>query len=103
MARAIQRPAARRDFIIHYAYLAEKASVETAQRFREAVEATYAELAAMPGMGSPGKVRQGKHAGVRLWRVRGFENYLIAYREHPRGVAIERLFHASQDYQRVLL
>jgi hypothetical protein len=40
MARAIQRPAARRDFLIHYAYLAEKASSETARRFREAVEAT---------------------------------------------------------------
>ena len=54
-------------------------------------------------MGSPGRVRQGKHAGVRLWRVRDFENYLIAYRAHPVGVAVERLFHAKQDYRRVLV
>jgi plasmid stabilization system protein ParE len=73
MARAIQRPAARRDFIIHYVYLAEHAGLGTAKRFRVAVEATYAELAKMPGMGAPGKVRQGKHAGVRIWRVRDFE------------------------------
>jgi len=102
MARAVQRPAARRDFIIHYVYLAENGGLETAKRFRLAVEKTYAELAEMPGMGAPGKVRQGKHSGVRLWRVRDFEAYLIAYRPHRGGVAIERLVHAKQDYERVL-
>src|ERR1700680_1018710 len=102
MARAVQRTTARRDFINHYVYLAENAGVETAHRFRLAVESTYSDLAEMPGLGSPGKVRQGKHRSVRLWRVRGFEEYLIAYRPHPSGVAIERLIHAKQDYQRVL-
>ena len=102
MARAVQRIAARRDFIIHYAYLVEHASLDTAKRFRAAVESTYGELAAMPEMGAPGKVRRGKHAGVRMWRVRDFDEYLIAYRPHPGGVAIERLIHAKQDYQRVL-
>ena len=41
MARAVQRTAARRDFIIHYAYLLENAGRDVARRFREAVEATY--------------------------------------------------------------
>jgi len=102
MARAVQRTSARRDFIIHYSYIAERAGVGTAHRFRLAVEATYAELAAMPEMGWPGKVRRGKHEGLRIWRVRGFEEYLIAYRPRRGGVAIERLVHAKQDYQRVL-
>jgi plasmid stabilization system protein ParE len=102
MAHAVQRTAARQDFIIHYAYLLEHAGLDTAKRFRQAVERTYAELAEMPGLGAPGKVRRGKHAGVRLWKVRDFENYLIAYRSHRAGVAIERLVHAKQDYQRVL-
>lgn len=87
MARAVQRPAARRDFILHYVYLAENASIDTAKRFRESVQKTYAELAEMPGMGTPGKVRQGQHAGVRIWRVRDFEQYLIAYRP---GAQVER-------------
>jgi toxin ParE1/3/4 len=89
MAQAVRRPAARRDFINHYVYLAENASLETAKRFRNAVEATYLDLAKMPHMGSPGKIRAGKHAGVRLWRVRDFENYLIAYRPHRGGIAID--------------
>jgi len=42
-------PAARRDFIIHYAYIAEHAGLDVSKRFRESVEATYAALAKMPG------------------------------------------------------
>ena len=102
MPRVVQRPAARQDFIIHLAYLAERASPETARRFREAVDRTYIDLARRPEMGVPGKVAVGKHSGVRLWRVRGFREYLIAYRPHSEGVAIERLIHAKQEYHRVL-
>jgi len=102
MARVVQRPAARRDFTIHCAYLAEKAGLHTAKRFRDAVEATYAEPAHMPEIGVPGKIKQGRYAGVRLWHVRDFENYLIAYVPRQGGVGIERLIHAKQDYLRVL-
>ena len=45
MARAVQRPAARRDFVIHYVYLAENAGLDVAKRFRQAVESAYAQLA----------------------------------------------------------
>jgi plasmid stabilization system protein ParE len=87
MPRAVQRNAARRDFIIHYAYLLEHAGLTTAQSFREAVEQTYTELAEMPDMGAAGKVPHGKRAGVRLWswRVRDFEDYIVAYRHHRVG------------------
>ena len=43
-----------------------------------------------------------KHAGVRIWRIREFEEYLIAYQPRRGGVAIERLIHAKQDYRRIL-
>jgi plasmid stabilization system protein ParE len=102
MALPVQRIAARRDFIVHYAYLAERSGFETARRFRQAVESTYAKLAEMPGLGSPGKITKGKYAEVRLWRVSGFEEYLIAYRIRSGGIAIERLIHAKRDYQRML-
>ena len=102
MARAVQRPAARRDFIVHYVYLAENAGMDVAKRFRQAVESAYARLAEMPRMGAPARVRQRKHAGVRIWRIREFEEYLIAYKPRRGGVAIERLIHAKQDYRRVL-
>ena len=96
--RAIQRPAARRDFTSHYVYIAEHANLEVAKRFRAAVERTYSELSRMPEMSSPRQLREGRHTGIRLWPVRGFRNYWIAYYPHRYGVAIERLFHAKQDY-----
>jgi len=55
----------------------------------------------MPKMGAPGKFAEG-YSEVRLWRVRNFKEYLIAYRPYREGVAIERRIHAKQDYQRVL-
>ena len=102
MAHITQRPAARRDLIHHIVYLAEHASLETAQRFRQAAQQTYEELADMPQIGTAGKIRQGRFADVRLWRVREFENYLIFYRPLADGVQIERVIHAAQYYQRIL-
>jgi hypothetical protein len=70
--------------------------------FAKRSEEAYTALAEMRGMGSPGKVRQGRHADLRIWPIRDFSSYLVAYRPHKVGVAIERLIHARQDYQRVL-
>jgi plasmid stabilization system protein ParE len=80
---------------------AEHAGIEVAKRFRAAVERTYEELAYAPRIGSAQKLREGRHAGIRLWPVRDFGNYWIACHPHRVGVAIERLFHAKQDYSRV--
>ena len=102
MPRVIRRAAALRDLARHFAYLAAQAGLATADRFLQAAERTFADLAAMPSMGAPGKVRQGQFAGARFWRMRGFESYLIFYRPLPDGVQIERVIHASQDYQRIL-
>ena len=56
----------------------------------------------MPYMGAPRDALSSKFADIRLWRVNGFENYLILY--HPRndGIAVERVIHAKQDYHRFL-
>src|SRR5438552_14645298 len=67
MARAVQRPAARRDFIIHYVYIAENTRVEVAKRFRQAVESAYAQLARTPRLGAAAKLRRKKtHSGSRV-------------------------------------
>jgi plasmid stabilization system protein ParE len=56
----------------------------------------------MPAMGSLRKVRRPEFAGIRIWRVKHFESYLIFYFPRKGGIAIERVIHAKQDYQRVL-
>jgi toxin ParE1/3/4 len=102
MPRVLKRQAAKRDLTQHFIYLAEHANLSVARRFKNAAKSTFLELSKMPDMGTPGRVRHGKFEGVRLWQVRGFARYLIAYRSLDDGVLIERVFHSAQDYQRVL-
>ena len=100
MPRIVKRLAAKRDLTQHFVWFAEEAGTGLARRFLHA-EKSFQDLAEMPRMG-PLKVHEGKFAGVRMRRVAGFENFLIFYRPLKDGVAIERVLHAKQDYQRVL-
>ena len=101
MRRITKRLAAQRDLTQHFVWLAENASTDLARRFLHAAEKSFHDLAEMPRIG-PLKMHEGKFAGVRMWHIAGFENFLIFYRPLKNGVAIERVFHAKQDYQRVL-
>jgi toxin ParE1/3/4 len=73
-----------------------------AQRFRKAATDTFDELAEFPMMGAARRVGNPELQGVRMWRMRGFESYLIFYFPRADGIAVERVLHASRDYQRVL-
>ena len=64
MAKAVQRPKARRDFIMHYVYLAENAGLAVAKRFREAVQATYLRRPCRDA--SHGRTRESKGRKVRV-------------------------------------
>jgi toxin ParE1/3/4 len=35
--------------------------------------------------------------GIRLWRIRGFERYLIFYRPIPDGIEVIRVLHGARD------
>jgi len=94
--------AARRDLIEHFVYLAEHAGLATAERFLANAEFSFNALAAQPSMGSPMALRSPKLAGVRKWRIKQFEHYLIFYLPRPDGVSIVRVLHAATDWWRLL-
>lgn len=48
-----QRAAARRDLVEHFVFLAESASLRTAERFLTQAETTFSELAREPMIGAP--------------------------------------------------
>ena len=68
-----KRPAAQRDLLEHCVALGERAGEATARRFLQAAEDTFAELAAMPGMGRAEDFDNPRFMGVRRWRVRDAE------------------------------
>jgi toxin ParE1/3/4 len=102
MPEVFRRRAALDDLLDHFIFLAENVDVETAERFLVNAEAAFDGLALQPLIGSP---LQSKHldlAGMRKWRIKGFDNHLIFYMAKPEGVSIVRVLHASRDWWRLL-
>lgn len=96
------RAAARRDLVEHFVYPAENAGLNLADQFLAKSEASFGDIALQPGIGSPLSLRPLELAGMRKWRVREFEKFLIFYLPRHNGVSIVRVLHASQDWWSVL-
>jgi toxin ParE1/3/4 len=102
MSRVYLREAARRDLLEQFVYLAENASLDTAERFLAQAEASFDHLAGQPQMGAPLTLKPPELAGLRKWRVNDFDNYMIFYLPTPDGVSIVRVLHAARDWWGVL-
>ena len=102
MAQVHKRATAKRDLVHHYVYLAENASLETAERFLLQADASFADLARHPEMGTALAVSRPELTGMRKWQVKGFEKSLIFYLPRPQGVSIVRVLHAAQDWWSLL-
>jgi len=98
MPKVHQRVAARRDLVEHFVYLAEHASLDTAERFISNAEVSFNTLADQPTMGASVTLKHPSLAGVRKWRVKDFDNHLIFYLPRPDGVSIVRVLHAASDW-----
>jgi toxin ParE1/3/4 len=79
------------------AYIASD-NPDAAARFVPALEATYAQLVAMPGMGSVRQFRRTDLQGVRMVPVTGFAQYLMFYTALRTHVKVIRILHAARDF-----
>jgi toxin ParE1/3/4 len=95
-------PAADQDLDDQAAYLATEASVEMGLRFYDATSITFGNIASMPSIGKPWPSANERLAGLRVWRVEAFENYLIFYRIADTGIEIIRIIQAALDIDCVL-
>lgn len=77
-------------------------SVRNADRFLQSARETFLRLAEMPGMG---RIYGQPLAGgdtLRVWHVKGFENWLIFYRPVDGGIEVIRVLHGARDLDSVL-
>ena len=79
-----------------------RTSEALAMRFLTSADATFADLAKNPGLGSPCHFSHPFVADVRHWRVKGFKNYLVFYAAVEHGVRIYRVLHGARDVESVL-
>src|SRR6266446_1253097 len=98
MARIVIRPGAESDLDGIYAYLARK-SQTAAERFLEAAQLAFENLAIMPELGGRSESRHRVLADLRVWPIRGFRKYLIFYRIMPDGIEIRRVIHGARDIE----
>lgn len=80
-------------------YLSED-DEDLAQRFLNACDKTFVFLSENRFVGSLRKFKKPELSEVRMWRVKGYEKYLIFYKPLDNGVRILHVLHSATDYNR---
>jgi toxin ParE1/3/4 len=75
---------------------------DAADRFLEAAYRCFRELERTPEMGRPRMFAAPRLSGMRSFRVKDFENYLVFYRTVPEGIEVFRVLHGARDLDTVL-
>lgn len=81
-------------------YLQKMQDERLALRFLEAAEKTFTKLTQMPAIGS---MFQSERLAmeVRTRLVKGFEKYVIIYRQIPDGIEVIRVLHTSRQWKKL--
>jgi toxin ParE1/3/4 len=94
------RPRARADLVEIAAYIA-RGSPASSSRFLEASERCFRMLARFPELGTITHFKSLHLHGMRRFRIKGFENYLVFYRRNDDGIEIIRVPHGARDIESV--
>jgi toxin ParE1/3/4 len=86
------------------AWYLERASVDVASRYLEAIKDTLSQLCQTPGVGARRQFKHPRLIGLRFHRVnRPFHTHVIFYRHDETIVFAERVIHGARDLPRRLL
>lgn len=102
MARVDILPEADSDLEEQATYLGHEASLDVALRFYDAVQVSFDLLARNPHIGVQRDSKRPELAGIRIWRVTGFEKHLIFYRPLEDGIEVVRVIHGQRDLESIL-
>lgn len=96
------RAQARQDLAGHYVYLAEHGGEAVAERFLTCAGTSFRDLAERPAMATLLQTRAPGLSGMRKWRIKGFESFLIFYLTRHDGISIVRVLHTARDWWHLL-
>ena len=94
-------PQAEADIDNHFAYIAID-NVEAALNFESAVFESLNQLCMTPLVGAERIFAHPRLSGLRMWIVKGFENYLIFYRPLEAHIEVIRVLHSARDRDSIL-
>jgi toxin ParE1/3/4 len=78
-------------------------NLPAAIRFYDAIEATFDQLARMPGMGARRRARDPSLAELRSWPLTQFRNYLVFYLPLPDGIEVLHVWHGARNLSRLII
>ena len=98
--KIFKRPRAERDIEECFVYLAQD-NVDIGISFLAAVETSLKRLAKFPLVGKQREFPNKQLRDVRMWHVKGYENYLVFYTVTERTIEVIRVLHGSRDIERL--
>jgi len=93
-----KRPQAERDIEECFVFIAED-NLDTGVYFLAAVEDSLEQLTKFPLLGREREFQDRRFQNVRMWRVKGFESYLIFYAVTENQIEIIRVLHSSRNIE----
>jgi toxin ParE1/3/4 len=94
-------PEAQNDIDEHAIYIASD-HADAGFRFLDSIDGAFVELITHPEIGIARRFEGSALAGLRVWPVPRFENWLIFYQISPTQLTIIRILHSSRDLRSAL-
>lgn len=102
MSLKISRSRQARTDVLNHAYdIADKVNLNASDRFLEATEAAYKQIADMPRIGVPRDYGNPIYSSMRMWPLPRYRNYLIFYRVFGDEIEILRVLYAAQNIHEI--
>lgn len=86
--------------LVEISFYLSDADESVAHRFLNACNDTFHDLAQNKFLGVEREFNDARLSKIRMWRVRGFERYLIFYIPIEDGIRVLHVVHSSTDYSR---
>lgn len=101
MPNLIKRAVVIQDLIDISTYISQD-NLDAGDRFIYAAEATFQQIARLPGVGRLSGFTHPKLTQVRQFPVKGFKNYLIYYQLQGEIIDVMHILQGSQNIARIL-
>ncbi len=90
------------DDLLNLSYYISQDSLEAANRFLDACDETFLQIAKMPSIGKRCDFQNSLLKGIRMWFVKGFEKHLSFYLAKENEIEIVRVLHSARDLENIL-
>jgi len=91
------RPSADQDIDREALQIASSLGMDAGLRFYEACDRAFALLLTQPKLGVIRDFDLPLLAEMRLWKLKGFEDYLVFYRPMKAGIEVLKVIHGSRN------